>query len=430
MFKLSLKTIMQNKSRMICTVIGIFIATVIIIIGTYYLYVSNEIVKDNFETGLREQRVLLEEVFVSGTNYYAYGDEWIVDTDPIGQNTIFAILTTKGVTSIEVMYERLDYLEVSVDEKDLLVERPIAIDAQYSAFSSAMVNSVKKQNSEFEAIIAGEKFDAEEPFTAMISESTLVLLNMKQDEIIGKEMDVFTSSGRQYSVKITGVYANEVSGYYNIELTDFQHAYQANNLNVFGVEFIFNCNFFRQIEQDAGNTETLYPSGVHVSMDSYDEIDNFVEKMNTDYSLSTVSDYQIFYKDIQQQSKQARLFITLGVIVLVLSLLMIFNTMLINISQQKPFMKLLRLLGYTKRRIHIIHVLQSLIYGAFGSGAAFIVAYIGCTVVGFFTVASFGEISVNPSVFMLPIQYALAILGVIMLMSGFIGFIISLAKAA
>ncbi|MBP3610102.1 MAG: hypothetical protein J6J42_07195 [Lachnospiraceae bacterium] len=428
MFWLSVKSIFNNKSRFLCTVVGFFAATVILVFGVYYLYVSNAIANESFETTLAEQRVLLNEVLVSGVDYYETDEGFVGKSNPITQTMILDILSSGGAESVCALYERQQAFNAVIDGREMVIDMPVAADPAYDMFSMALVNSLKEQEADFCPIVAGERLAKENPFTVLISEATVRILGLSNEDVIGKQMTVSGNNGKEYVVTVNGVYSHELSGYYKIELSEFAYFNGPEEPLFIGVEFLFHKDFFKLLNSDENMEEPLYPSYLFVSFDSTDDIQKFIEKMYVKYGLNTVSDYMRFFSDIEQRTKQAELFIAMGGVIFLLSVFMNFNTMLINISQQKRFIKMLRLLGFTRMRIYAIHTLQSMIYGIAGSVSGFLTAYVICAVIGAVTLSSFDEVMIKSDVFMLPVQYALAIVGLTVALNVFSGFLISVVQ--
>lgn len=428
MFRISFKTIIHNKSRFLCTVIGFFVATVILVFGIYYLYVSNRIANESFETTLAEQRVLLDDVVVNGAEYYDTEDGFVEHITPITRNMLWDIASSDGVDSVCAVYMRNQSLRGKVENTELDIMTPEAVDPEYALFSGAIIDSVAKGEKGFKPIVAGDGLDKDNPYSVLVSESTVKVLGYSNEEIIGKTLLIWGENDKEYLLTIQGVYAHELSGSYRVNLSEFEYWGTTGTPLFYGVEFLFHKGFFEELSVVENGTKSLTPSRLHVHMKEQEKIESFIEAMVQKYSLRSSSDYMSFYRGIEQRTKQASLFITFGVVIFALSIVMNFNTVLIHISQQRRFIRLLRLMGYSKLRIHTVHVLQSMLYGVIGSGVGCLIAYVICTVLGKSAVISFGEAVINPSVFLLPVQYPLVILVLTVLANIVSGFIISVVK--
>lgn len=432
MFNLSFKSIFHNKSRFFCTVIGFFIATVILNIGIYFLYISNAVVNESFNLALAEQRVLLNEVTVNGIVYYDTEEGFTPHIIPIGESTIFDIATSDGVEAVHIQYQREETMTVVFDGITMKMERPLAVDSSYSIFSKALIDSVEKKDGSIKAMVAGEMFTPEEPMTMMLAECTVKALGVEPEDIIGKIVTALPGNGKEYAVKITGVYTHALSGYYRRALSEFHPkvCIGSDKDMRMGVDFLFNKGFFEQLSMEENTVDSFYPSAICVTLNSYDAIEALIMKIQTRYSLNPRSDYMSYYKGIQQMTKQSTLFILFGIVIFLLSVLLNFNTMLINISQQKRFIRLLRLLGYRRIHINIIHALQSFLYGVIGAGLGFVVSYLGCTVLG---LAMYSGLkarteAMSSSIFMMPVQYAIIIVCCILFLNIISGIGISISK--
>lgn len=425
MFGLSFKYLIHNRSRFMCTVIGFFVSSIIVVFGMYFLHVSDGIANENFKDTLAQQRILINEVLVSGVDYHETEEGFVEDNKAMTSAVLFDIFSSEGVTSVCSVYEIQEPFEVMLDGKELIIEMPLAVNPEYDIFSRALLGSLSV-NGEFKAIVAGEELSQQNMNEVLISETTVCTLGLSAEDVLGKKMTISGPSKEVYVVTIVGVYSHELSRYYRTPLIEFTNINVHSAPSFLGVEFVFHSGLIEQIQKDNNPDKGLYPSYVLASFDTLDKIPHLIEKMYVKHSLSTVSDYMRFYSDIENRTRQASLFLVLGTIIFVLAMFMNLNTMLINISEQKSFIKLLSLMGYSKVRIHTIHMIQSMIYGVTGTAAGFLIAYIVCAVIGVVTESSFDEVMVDSDVFLLPIQNVLLVMIAMVAVNMIVSFFISL----
>ena len=426
MFFLSVKKILDKRLRTLLTSIGICISTIILILAAYYLHVSNSVANENLASQMSEQRILINEIFVGGASYYEYEDMLIEDINPIKDNVLENIISSQGVQSIKVDYELNDELLLTVENmKNLAIDSPIGVDTRYDVFSKALTDLIESEDKNFVPIISGRSFVLGEKHAALLSETTAHFLSIKPNEAVGKTIKLSTKNGTSYEIEIIGVYSHLLSKYYRQDVEYVSKYSEADPLSSHGIELIFTSDFLKELNSATNKTEELYPFGVYVTVDDVKYIDDLVAMLQNNYWLDSISDYKMFYEGIEKQAENNKVFFILGVIILIISLLMISNTMMINIAEQTQFIGLLKMVGFNKNRIRMIFVSQSVVYGIIGSFAGAILGYLACLNIGLSTIKSYGQ-DIDGSYFLLPIGYLAIIIILILFMCVLVGLAVSI----
>lgn len=426
MFKIAFKVAKENKYRFIFTIFGYVAASFILVMGLYYTHVTEAVVKDNFNQELSENRVILNQVTIPCVTYYDVDGFMIPEVNPIGSNIILSLLSMEGIDSLKVEYELFDSLIINIDGKRIYSDRPYAIDANYDSISAAMVDSIKKTNGEFVDIIAGKNIEHNEPMTMLIGEACVAYMGYSNDEVIGKTVSVNDSNGNTYELTIVGVYSNEVSMYYLLNPEDVKGMYcQSDIPDDFIADFIFNYKFFELIKG-----EKITPSSIYITVEDVKYIDNVTNIIEKQYDMTYLSHYKSYYEQISQQEKMAKVFTIVGCIVLILVLLMIINTLMINLSQQKRLISLLRLLGYTKRKVRLFFVYQSIVFSGIGIVIGTALGLLISTYQGLSITNGLSEYNVSSSDFLLPFGKVGILSGVILSISIIASYVIIFCKTA
>lgn len=421
MFILALKKIISKRARTLLTSLGICFSTVLLIISIYYLYVGKEVVSESFKQINAEQRIVFQEVSVCGASYYSIGDKMLEDIQPIKENIITNILSHPGVNSIAIEYFLDSNLYLQIDDvKGLVYEEAKGVDTRFEVFSKALVDVIKDKDNALEEIVEGRSFRKGDRKVALISETTTHYLGFEPNEVIGKTLAIQDESNHQYEVEIIGVYAHELSGYYREELSNIRPYREGISIPSYAVEFIFPKELLEEIN-DNNSSDKLYPDFVKVTVDDLSMIKDLVSMLHINYNLGSVSDYIIFFESFDQQAKSDKLFLLLGILILILSILIVVNTMIINISEQRQFISLLMILGYRISSIQRVYILQSLLYGLMGAISGGIIGYLVSFSIGASIINRYKDIIKNGGMFILPLSYALGILLIILFMCIFVG---------
>lgn len=146
-------------------------------------------------------------------------------------------------------------------------------------------------------------------------------------------------------------------------------------------------------------------------------------KLGSEYSLETQSDYMELLDPLQKQTEFTWAFIIVGVVLSLLVLIMVINSICINIYQQKRFSNLLSLLGYSRQRTCRLFAYQSLIYGFVGSLIGALSAYLVTTFIGMRMHSALGDYGFSSSELMLPLHYVFLVMCMFSLLSFSLGYI-------
>jgi len=427
MFFLSMKKIIDKRFRTLLTSLGICIATTILILASYYLHVGNSVANENLVSQMAEQRIMINEVLVQGASYYEYEDMMIEDVHPIKDNILENIISSRGVQSIKVDYELLnDEFFLNIDNMDnIAVASPIGVNIRYDVFSEALLDLIKSDNENFTPLISGRSFKAGDKYVALLSETTAYYLSIDPAEAIGEIIKISTKSGANYEVEIIGVYSHLLSEYWRNNIEEFDYYSKEQPISTVGVDLIFTRDLLIELNKSTKGTEELYPSRVKVTVEDVKYIDDLTNMLQNNYWLSCTSDYEMFHSTIERQAENNKVFLLMGLIMLIISLLMISNTMMINVSEQIQFIGLLKTVGFDKNKIRIIFTFQSMVYGIIGSLAGATLGGLICINIGLSIINAYGG-DINSSHFLMPFSYLVGIVILIVFMCVLVGLMVSI----
>lgn len=422
MIKFAFQKILGEKTRTILTVSGVVISTIILLLAMFYLHVSDNVLEENYKLVTADQRINLSEVFISGVDYYDIEDVMVADVNPIRENTIQSFSSDPAVESMRVEYTIEKPIEVDIgDNHGFYLDRLIGVDTRFSTFSEALIDTIKVTNQNINVIIAGRDFTEGDNHAVLLSETTVKFLNHEPEDMINQTVSVYVNGDIICEAAVVGVYSHQLSSYYRQVLEEMPIYSEIPGVKDYAIDMLFTKDVV--VETDHYNSSDItYPSGVYVTMKNMEDSIDFVKKTFNSYGLNCFSDYQAYFDSLQQQTQSRKVLLLIGIVVLVVSMLVVFNTLLINISEQKQFISLLKLLGCSRAKVRVVLTLQSLLYGIFGSFFGTLIGYPICLVSGLSLFERYGSYVYNTKIFLLPFSTVLFVVGATLLFCVLIGW--------
>lgn len=421
MLKLAFRKICGNKARTTLTVLGIALSTVMLLLAMYYLHVSDALLEENFNLAVAEQRLRLNEVFVSGVDYYDVDDTMVADVNPIRENTIQSFLAEQSVDSICVEYCIEDLFLVDFGTVEgLVLDRLNGVDPRFASFSDSLIDTIREKDQNFNIMVAGRTFVAQDIYSVLLSETTVKYLGCSPDNVVGSVIMLHLGDGTTVSVTVVGVYSHSLSTYYRQPLDEMPTIIETSGMKDYAIDMLFTKDVIARVHALRSSQE-LYPSGVCVTLKNVNDIEGFLAKTYNTYYLNCISDYLLFRDSIEQQTQSKNVLFVLGAVILMVSMLVMFNTMLINMSEQKRFIAVLHLLGFSKTRVRLVLILQSLSYGLIGLIIGVSISCFTCVTIGSSMFMSYGAYVTDNSIFMLPISNILVVMGLTLLFCVLVG---------
>lgn len=428
MFTIALKMIRNNKSRFICTVLGVSITVFILLVGLYYFRISKTVIEDNVNSAISERQLVVKQIGIPLVEYFDTGEEMIPSYSEISEKDRLAIYTASGVEAVCVQYNIGDEWTVIVDNQKIQLKDVLAVDTDYDTFSKALVDSCKREQSNFTDIVAGRDFSETSEKEVLLDEAFCAAIQWKPEEAVGKEIVVEIPNGENIEVRVVGVYSKNLSGWRNTSLEDIDGMLLYEGENMFENGMLFRLDFLQSIPGPA-KKEWKNPCAITCSMENTDNIEEFCAKLKDDYQLNPQSDYMDYYDQLEKQKEFTDVFIVIGILLGILSLILLINTISINVHQQKRFLALLSLLGYKKGKICQYYALQSFSYGMIGAVVGAIGAYVVTTFLGLRLYSGLSSFGFTSKSLLMPVTYVLATVLLVATLSFVLGYVVAIVKA-
>lgn len=431
MFSIAVKVIRNNKARALFTIVGIAIAVFILLLGMYYWEISNYIIEDNLNNVLSERMILVNKVEIPLVDYYELGDEMIPNYVDVGDTDILSIISFDGVASVQIKYLAPVKMLISFNDNHFESKESYAVNSNYDIFPGALIDRLKEDDSAFEEIVAGEVFSGSNPYEVMLNEFLVISLGLVPEDVIGEKITLSIPGTNDINLSVVGVYSSRLSSWISEDMTKMQgwltDSYSNETTEMEDV-FLFNHLLFHELAKTTDRKEFKTPSSIVCSMKDTSYIADFGSELSTHYSRHVQSDYLDYFDQLEKQSEFKEVFMIVGAILVLLVLIMVANSISINLYQQKRFIRLLSLLGYRRCAICRLYAIQSSMYGFAGAMIGSILGYTVTTFLGLRTYISLKEYGIKSSSLLLPVKYIISVVFVFLMISLVLGFFIAALK--
>lgn len=426
MITVALKMIRNNRSRFFLTVIGFVVAVMVLLMGLYYRNLSKTVIEENINDAFTKKLVVLEEVDIPLIGYSLEEDDLVPTYENISEEELLDIVGEKGVSSACVKYLSPDDFSVSCEGVRARLTENYAVKTKLSSFPDAREAALKKEEPGLSAILAGTGFSGEDPYEVVLNEFYAVSMGWTPEEAVGKFITLSVPKAGDFDMKVVGVFSHrmipgietDISGMNGWLKTDPE-----GEQNEVASAALFDQDFYEMLAEKTGKEEYGKPSDIVISMENTSYIEDLIGKLGSKYSLETQSDYMELLDPLQKQTEFTWAFIIVGVVLSLLVLIMVINSICINIYQQKRFSNLLSLLGLSRQRTCRLFAYQSLIYGFVGSLIGVLSAYLITAFIGMRMHSALGDYGFSSSELMLPLHYMFAVMFMFSLLSFSLGYI-------
>ena len=388
-------------------------------------------IEDNLNNALSERMILVNMVEIPLVDYYELGDEMIPNYVDVGDTDILSIISFDGISSVQIKYLAPEKMTVSFNEYHFESKENYAVNSKYDIFPSALIDRLKEEDSAFEEIVAGDVFSENNPYEVMLNEVLVVSLGLVPEDVIGEKITLSIPGVNDIDLSIVGVYSSRLSSWISTDMTKMQGwmtaSYSDETTEMEDV-FLFNHLLFHELAKTTDRIEFKTPSSLVCSMTDTSCIADFASELSINYSLHVQSDYLEYYDQLEKQSEFKEVFMIIGAILILLVLIMVVNSISINLYQQKRFIRLLSLLGYRRSLICRLYAIQSFICGFVGAIIGSLLGYTVTTFLGLRTYISLKEYGIKSSSLLLPVKYTISVVFVFSMISLALGFLVAAIK--
>ena len=431
MITVAMKMIRNNRTRFFLTIIGFVVSVMVLLLGLYYWRISKNVIEDNINEAFSKRLVLVDEVSVPLVNYYLVGEDIIPTYNELSSSELLSVISEKGVSSVNLKYLAPDVFTISCDGIRAFLPETYAVKTSFESFSKAREEALKKDDPDFKVMLAGRGFSGEDPYEIMVNEAFSAAMGWTAEGSCGKRLVLSVPGAEDIELTVVGVYSHKMSSWLGTNIDEVNGWFTFDPMseeNEMGDAVLFDEALFEILSEKTGKEEYKKPSDIIMSMEDTSYIEDMLRNLKTEHSLDAQSDYMEFADQLKKQTEFTWVFILVGAVLSLLVLIMVINSICINIYRQKRFSNLLALLGYSRQRILRLYAAQSLIYGFIGSLIGAALAYLITTFIGMRAYSSLEEYGFSSSKLLLPVHYALLAVCVFAVTSYVMGYLAAAVK--
>ena len=431
MIAVAMKMIKNDRARFFLTVLGFVVSATVLLLGLYYWRISKNIVDDNINEAFSKRLVVTDEVNVPLMTYRQAGDDFVPAYEEISDDELESITSHKGVTSACVHYLAPDDFVINCEGIRVTLTENYAVKAGSDSFSKAREEVLKKQDPDFQVMVAGDGLSEDDPYEVLLNEAFSVSMGWTAEEAVGKRLTLSVPELEDIELKVAGIYSARMSSWIGAEIEELSGwlTYEPQGeSNTLGNVALFNEALFEMLSEKTGKEEYTKPADIVLSMKDTAYIEDLIRDLQKEHSLNAQSDYMELFDQFEKQTEFTWAFIIVGTVLSVLVLIMVVNSICINIYRQKRFSELLGLLGYNRQNLCRLYAFQSLLYGFTGSCIGAVLTFLFTSIIGMRNYSALEQYGFTSSQLLLPVHYIVPVVCIFSLLSLGLGYIAAAVK--
>lgn len=279
----------------------------------------------------------------------------------------------------------------------------LGIDSNYSSFS---LSDIDKKN--VNPILVGREFKQGDQNACIIDENYAYILGLNVEDIIGEKVDLFYGDIIIKDIHIIGVYSYQYGFFLNREdqMNDYMRNYYIEtNKNV--SPFLLSSDIIMSLSQSSISINYQHNDPL-VYVDRANNVSGVCKNIQDLLGLSTINLIDIIEKKALLISNVERIIICIASILGFVAVVGMINSLIIKIDSKRTYTKMLYRLGYTKRKIKAIYLIENLLYGLKIIFISFIFCFLFSIALDMFMKNAYSQItSYKRFVFLIDIRFLL-----------------------
>lgn len=420
MFTLLIKKTFENRKLMFTTILGVFLASIILFTSMYKIYVSQVVEKKQLENFARG-RILQFNRIDPGSYSYTETSERVKGTKFVyTEDVLNNLFSMDAVVGIRLRYMSIEHSYNVKLDGDIVYPRTtllLGVDVKHDTFDKSLVDVYKDDT----PLVAGRLFEADDVNVCLINEIALYGTEYSPETVIGKQVEIDILKD---PVTIIGVYKCRYSEFYSkTDVEGYKKEYESGTSKPLTWDAVFSADVYRRISGE----EAFNLNAVYLSLDDMEHVPEVSDRLQEVYGLNASGDYFQYLEKIEASAAYSKFLILFASVTLAVCFLALAGTDLINLSRQKFLMIMLNVLGMKRRNLVIMFALESVMYGFTG-------ALFGCLFGQIYTLIS-GSIHANnlkslmdTKALLFPIDYSVYLVLGVSVISGIIGLLVCFAS--
>ena len=291
-----------------------------------------------------------------------------IQTWPFDDPSAFEHSTVLKVSSMENVVAASQYVnaflshDYTIDVDGILLQCVPELRGTNRCFSFAPRTLVAEIQGDETAspIICGRDFKATDSHKAIIDENTCYILGYRDlNEIIGRTIEINLSDFSVKDVEIVGVCMSEYGFYYaNLANID-EYSIKAYLKSKLCNPVFFSDDVIQEISLSSNDIVTWYYENLILMTDNTDYVKEICDKALSVFSYDSSNKIAaIERKAANVESFSLFIYVISGIVLLAASVI-ITNTLVIQILHQRKFTDMILKIGYQKRDIILIYIIES-----------------------------------------------------------------------
>jgi|GEM_PF-5426468 len=339
-FYMAKLNIENYKKESLKSKISLFLAsTLLLIFGTISFAISKLYNNYNY------QNIELREIYLAnGPN--DINDEKIEQISKIKNVQELYIETSLSSSNFTITFE-------DVELKTYIVN---GVNVNYESFSLWE----KNEKNVTDEIIIGRKFRETDKKSVLIDENLIYLFGFeKLEDVLNKKISIKINDQEINDLKIVGAY-NWKFGSFERKLNEIDEIERKSRLKSFFVRsFLLSDDIINYFSKD--NNSDFDLKRIIVYSNSADNVEEICEKIRL-ISENEIDNQLVFIKRKTQSVKSLNLLmIIISLIIFIFAIISIINMLIIKINNQEKVIRIMQKIGYNRRNIFMIYILENLI---------------------------------------------------------------------
>lgn len=329
------------------------VITLVVIISVIFLVIST--IGEGSKkiiSNLSNQKVSLREIEVSSYSEDGYSE--------VDSNTIEQISKVSHVSSISAKYRaQLNDSFFVIDSYKIPINKFIGgVNTKFETFSELDKNLISEKGEEY--LVAGQDFYNANSFELLIDQNLVKVLGYENvEDVIGKNISLCNeNSVRNVDFKVIGVFNYGLGSYSFCKPEEIDKSFIEMVHRVgYMYPFIVPNTAFRDIISAQPMTDIIFEK-INIDVDDVSNVASVyenVKNLTSNYLISEVGDATLNAKrfSMMQQIINTIIFVTMFA-----SFLILINSIVIKMEKQKSFSKMLHTLGYNKKQLVFLYILD------------------------------------------------------------------------
>lgn len=329
------------------------VITLVVIISVIFLVVSTiGQGSKKIISNLSNQKVSLREIEIT-----SYSEEGYSEVD---SNTIEQISKISHVSTISVKYKaQLKDSFFIIDSYKIPINKFIGgVNTNFETFSELDKNLIMEKEEKY--LVAGQDFSGVNSFELLIDQNLVCVLGYENvEDIIGKNISLSNeNSENSINFKVIGVFNYGLGSYSFCKPEEIDKSFIEMVFRVgYMYPFIVPHAAFRDIISAQPMTD-IFLEKINVDVDVVSNVASVyedVKNLTSNYINSEVGNATI---NAKRFSMMQQIINTIIFIALFANFLILINSIVIKMEKQKSFIKMLHTLGYNKKQLAILYILD------------------------------------------------------------------------